>query len=214
MSFSNGGSFVCSRCLESAKGAAAPSAALLYRHRFGTINLLLGSNIAGSRDTSQRGERMAWAKIDRSEFSPDDWRGLARHLRELALAIMDDRTRARMNKQAQDYELTADRLDSAGVAPVPRQKPEGLAWATDFGFGGATLPKLRLFRRMWAWRPRAAKRQRQALFNRHPDSTTFCAASMFRHTNQRHGTKLRSARSLVGRARDLQGRKAMVGRGN
>jgi hypothetical protein len=100
---------------------------------------------------------MARAKIDKSEFSPEDWRGLARHLRELALGVMDDRTRARMNRQAQDYELTADRLDNTGVAPAPRQKPEGLAWATVFGFDRAPRQKLRLFRRMLAWRPRAAK---------------------------------------------------------
>jgi hypothetical protein len=102
---------------------------------------------------------MARQKIDRSEFSPDDWRGLAGHLRELSLGVMDDRTRARINKQAQEYELTAERLDSTGVAPAPRQKPEGTAWATDFSLGGSPVQKLRLFRRMLAWRPRARSSQ-------------------------------------------------------
>ena|ERR1700712_574589 len=104
---------------------------------------------------------MARAKIDRSEFSPDDWRGLARHLRELALGIMDDRTRARMNKQAQDYELTADRLDNIGIAPAPQPKPEVMARTTALGFGNLPMQKLRLFRRMLAWRPQAAKQGRQ-----------------------------------------------------
>ncbi len=99
---------------------------------------------------------MARAKIDRSEFSSDDWRGLARHLRELALGIMDDRTRARLNKQARDYEFTADRLDNIGVAPAPLWRSEVLARATEPGFGGLPLPKLRLFRRMLAWRPRSS----------------------------------------------------------
>jgi hypothetical protein len=106
---------------------------------------------------------MARAKIDKSEFSPEDWRELARHLRELALGMMDDRTRARMNGQAQDYELTADRLEDTGVAPAPRQRPEGLVWATVFGFDRAPQQKLRLFRRMLAWRPRGTKQGGQEL---------------------------------------------------
>jgi hypothetical protein len=106
---------------------------------------------------------MARVKIDRSEFSPDDWRDLARHLRELALGIMDDRTRARMNKQAQDYEVTADRLDNIGVAPAPQRQPEALPRATGLGFGSLPLRKLRLFHRMLAWRPRAAKQGGQEL---------------------------------------------------
>ena len=106
---------------------------------------------------------MARANIDTSEFSSDDWRGLAGHLRELALGEMDDRIRARMNKQAEDYALTADRLDNMGVAPAPLQKRESLIWAANLRFGDAPLKKMRLFRRMLAWRPRKAKRGRSEL---------------------------------------------------
>jgi hypothetical protein len=97
---------------------------------------------------------MARATIDRSEFSPDDWRGLARHLRELALGMMDDRIRARLNRQAQEYEATADRLEATGSAPAPNRKALGAMASIEMGPADAQPRKSRLFRRMLAWRPR------------------------------------------------------------
>ena len=100
---------------------------------------------------------MARATIDRSEFSPEDWRGLAKHLRELALGIMDDKTRARMNKQAQEYEATADRLEATGSAPAPNQEALGAMPVMEMGPATVQDRKFRLFRRMLAWRPRRLK---------------------------------------------------------
>jgi hypothetical protein len=100
---------------------------------------------------------MARAMIDRSEFSPDDWRGLGKHLRELALGTMDDNIRARMNEQAQKYEVTADCLDKTGLAPAPIQKALAAMPKGGFAVSSATSSKSRLFRRMLAWRPRRLK---------------------------------------------------------
>jgi hypothetical protein len=100
---------------------------------------------------------MARATIDRSEFSPADWRGLAKHLREMALGMMDDKTRARMNKQAQEYEMTADRLEATGSAPAPNQEALGAMPADGMGSGLSQHGKSRLFRRMLEWRPSRLK---------------------------------------------------------
>ena len=71
--------------------------------------------------------------------------------------------RARLNKQSHDYELMADGLDNTGVAQAPRQNSEGVASSMEFAFGSVPQAKLRLFRRMLAWRPAAVEAQTDSI---------------------------------------------------
>ena len=97
---------------------------------------------------------MARAMIDRSQFSSSDWRCLAKHLREFALGMMDDRIRARINRQAHEYEAIADRLDKEGSAPAPMHRSARAIASIQSASNFAPVGKSRLFRRMLEWRPR------------------------------------------------------------
>jgi hypothetical protein len=85
------------------------------------------------------------------QFSSEEWRGLAKCLRELALGMMDDKTRARLSKQARAYVQAAERLD-VEVDP----SPNSIVFKLRTGNEVADAPNASacLSWRMLAWRPR------------------------------------------------------------
>lgn len=59
---------------------------------------------------------------DREHLTAEQWRTRARHLREFALNIADERTCCRMEQQAREYERRAAIADVGGTAATAPAK--------------------------------------------------------------------------------------------
>ncbi|HEX4508107.1 MAG TPA: hypothetical protein VH722_20440 [Alphaproteobacteria bacterium] len=60
----------------------------------------------------------------RETLTAEEWRARARHLREFALSVLDERTFQRMEQRARDYDHLAALADAAAPAPAAAI-PEG-----------------------------------------------------------------------------------------